>query len=94
MVALVGFSGCSYKAFNTPAVMTYDGTSVDYSTIRNMKNAKVCKEITSGDGDITTIAAAEKAGISKIKHVDTTFEYKQFLFWSYDGKRCTIVYGE
>ena len=91
---LLLLSGCSYKSSATPAVMTYDGSSVDYSTITNMKNAKVCKELSSGDGDVTTIAAAKKARISKIKHVDVSFEYNTFLFFQFGHKRCVTVYGE
>ena len=94
LTAMLLVTGCSYKATSTPAVMSYDGSNVDYSKVESMKHAKVCKYLTSGDGDTTVISAAKKAGISKIKHVDTSFEYKQFLFFPFSAKRCSIVYGE
>ena len=86
-------TGCTYKAIATPAVMSYDGSAVDYSTIDTMKHAKVCKDITSKDGDTTTIAAAKKAGISKIMHVDNSIERDTFLFWTTGIRQCTTVYG-
>ncbi len=92
--AMLLTTGCSYKGATTPAVMTYDGSSVDYSKVTSMKSAKVCKAFFGGDGDTTTIAAAKEAGISKIKHVDTSFEYKQFLIFQFDHQTCTTVYGE
>lgn len=87
-------TGCSYKAFKTPAVMSFDGDKVDYTKIDEMKKAKVCQLLTEGDGDSTVILAAKKAGISHIEHVDTSFEYDQFLFWRYNVKSCVVVYGE
>jgi hypothetical protein len=94
LIAVLLMTGCSYKATSTPAVMSYDGSNVDYKTIDSMKHAKVCKETTSGDGDTTTIAAAKAAGISKIKHVDTSVEYDTFLFFATGTRLCTTVYGE
>ena len=90
----VGTTGCAHQAMTTNAVMAYDGSSVDYSKIDTMKHAKVCKEATSPDGNTTIIAAAKAADISKIKHVDTSFEYKQILFWPTGQKHCVTVYGE
>lgn len=91
---VIGASGCAHQAISTPAMMTYDGSSVDYTKIDSMKHAKVCKGIYSPDGDTTIIAAAKLAEISKIKHVDTSFEYKQVLFWPTGQKNCVTVYGE
>ena len=93
-VMLLGFSGCSHNISSTPAVMTYDGSKVDYSTIRSMKHAKVCHDVTSIDGDTSIITAAEKAGIKTVKHVDTSLESTQFLFWTTGIKNCVTVYGE
>ena len=87
-------TGCSYKNISTPAVMSYDGSNVDYSTIDTLKKSELCKKLTDGDGDDSVITAAKKAGISKIKHVDTDYTHKQFLFWTYDQKVCVTVYGE
>lgn len=89
-----GSTGCAHQAITTNATMTYDGSAVDYSKIDSMKRAKVCKDIHSADGDTTIIAAAKAAEISKIKHVDTSFEYKQVLFWPTGQKNCVTVYGE
>lgn len=88
------FSGCAHKIVATPAVMTYDGSSVDYSKVESMKHAKVCKDLGSSDGDTTIIAAAKLANISKVKHVDTSFEFSQFLFSRIGEKNCVTVYGE
>lgn len=90
----VGTSGCAHKAITTNAIMTYDGSSVDYSKIDSLKHATVCKGIHSPDGDTTIVAAAKAAEISKIKHVDTSFEYKQILFWPTNQRNCVTVYGE
>ncbi len=87
-------TGCSFKSHSTPAVMSYDGSDVDYSTIDTLKHAKVCQKLSDGNGDRTIIAATKKANISKVKHVDTSFEYEQFLFWQYGHKKCVTVYGE
>lgn len=93
-VVAIGSTGCAHKIASTPAYMTYDGSSVDYSKIDSMKRATVCKDLTSADGDTTIIAAAKAGEISKIKHVDTTFEFKQILFWPTGQKNCVTVYGE
>jgi hypothetical protein len=91
---LIALTGCSYKFTSTPASMKYDGTQTDYSKASHWKKAKLCKELTKDGGDLSILSAAKKAGISKIKHIDTSYEYKKFLFWTYDPKRCIIVYGE
>lgn len=87
-------SGCSHKMASTPAVMTYDGSNVDYSKIGEMKMSKLCSGLADADKDTTIIAAAKQAGISKIKHVDTSYEYSTFLFWTVSPKNCITVYGE
>jgi len=94
VAAMVLTTGCSLKSTVTPAVMTYDGSSVDYTTIGNMKHAKVCQVLADGEGDTTIIAAAKAAGISKIKHVDSSLEHEQFVIFKYGYKICTTVYGE
>lgn len=88
------FSGCSHKILSTPAVMTYDGSSVDYKTIDSMKHAKICKDLTSHDGDTSIISAARVAGISKVKHVDMSNEHQSFLFFHFGFQQCVTVYGE
>ncbi len=93
-VAVSFLTGCSYKIASTPAVMSYDGSNVDYSQIDSMKHAKVCQYLADGEGDTTIIAAAKKAQISKVKHVDTSFEYEKFLFFTFGQKKCVTVYGE
>ena len=87
-------SGCAHKIVSTPATMTYDGSSVDYSKVETMKHATVCKDIGASDGDTTIIAAAKAAGISKVRHVDTSFQYSRFLFFTLDARNCVTVYGE
>ena len=87
-------TGCSLKSSSTPAVMTYDGSKVDYSTVENLKHAKVCEILTDREGDTSIIAAAKKAGISKVVHVDRSVEHKEFLFFQYGHKVCTTVYGK
>ena len=94
LVTLVLFTGCSYKASKTPVAMTYDGSKLDYSQVKYMKQATICQKLTNGDGDTTIITAAEKAGIKNVKHVDTSFNYEKFLFIQYGHKRCVTVYGE
>jgi len=94
LLSVALLSGCSQRVASTPAVMSYDGSSVDYSTIDQMKVSKVCKELKELSGDTTIVAAAKAANISKIKHVDTSFEYGTFLFWQYGHKTCVTVYGE
>ncbi|MDD5157630.1 TRL domain-containing protein [Sulfurimonas sp.] len=94
VASILFFSGCSNRIANTPAVMSYDGSSVDYSKIDQMKVSKVCKYVTDASGDTTIVAAAKAAGISKIKHVDNSYEYSTFLFWSSGHKNCVTVYGE
>lgn len=90
----VGSTGCAHKIMSTNAIMTYDGSSVDYSKIDSMKHATVCKDTHGSDGDTTIIAAAKAAEISKIKHVDSSYEFKQVLFWPTGQKNCVTVYGE
>ena len=87
-------TGCSYKSQSTPAVMTFDGTNVDYSKVTYLKNAKVCEYFADGEGDTTIIAAAKKAKVSKVKHVDISIEHETFLFFEYGHRRCVTVYGE
>ena len=91
---VVGTTGCAHKIASTNAIMTYDGSSVDYSKINEMKHATVCKDTHGSDGDTTIIAAAKAADISKIKHIDTSYEFKQVLFWPTGQKNCVTVYGE
>ena len=88
------FSGCAHKVLTTPAVMTYDGSSVDYSKVESMKHAKICKDLTSHDGDTSIISAARAAGISKVKHVDMSNEHQSFLFFHFGFQQCVTVYGE
>jgi hypothetical protein len=92
--AIVGISGCAHKIVSTPATMTYDGSSVDYSKVESMKHASVCKYDDSADGDTTIIAAARAAGVSKVKHVDNSFEYSRFLWFLIGQRHCVTVYGE
>ena len=87
-------TGCSYKNISTPVVMSYDGSNVDYSKIDTLKKSEVCKKLADANGNDSVITAAKKAGISKIKHVDTAYTQKQFLFWTYDREVCVTVYGE
>ena len=91
---LIGSTGCAHKIASTTAIMTYDGSSVDYSKNDEMKHATVCKDTHGSDGDTTIIAAAKAAEISKIKHVDNSYEFKQILFWPISQKNCVTVYGE
>jgi len=91
---VIGTTGCAHNIVTTPAMMTYDGSSVDYSKIDTMKHATVCKDVHGSDGDTTIIAAAKAAEISKIKHIDTSYEFKQVLFWPTKQKNCVTVYGE
>lgn len=87
-------TGCAHKITSTPAIMTYDGSSVDYSKIDTLKTATVCKNLHSSDGDTTIVAAAKAGEISKIKHVDISYTFNQFLFWPSSQKNCITVYGE
>lgn len=91
---VIGSTGCAHKITATNAMMTYDGSSVDYSKMDAMKHATVCQFVNSADGDTSIIAAAKAAEVSKIKHVDTTFEFKQILFWPTGQRKCVTVYGE
>jgi hypothetical protein len=93
-VLALGATGCAHKITSTPAYMTYDGSNVDYSKIDTMKRATVCKGLHSSDGNTSIIAAAKAGEISKIKHVDISFEFKQFLFWPTSQFNCVTVYGE
>ena len=88
------FTGCTYKVESTPAVMTYDGSKVDYTRIDELKNSKVCIFLADGEGDSTIITAAKQAGIKYIKHVDVSKEHDTFLFWAYGFRNCVTVYGE
>lgn len=88
------FTGCTFKTESTPAVMTYDGSNVDYSRIDELKKATVCKYVTAKEGDTTIIAAAKAGGIKKIKHVDTSFVYDTFFGMGYGYRNCVTVYGE
>ena len=90
----VGSTGCAHKIASTSAMMTYDGSSVDYSKIDTLKKGTVCKDLHGSDGDTTIVAAAKAAEISKIKHVDTSYVYEQVLFWPTKQKSCVTVYGE
>ena len=94
LVSTLLITGCSYKNIGTPAVMSYDGSNVDYSKIDTLKKGEACKNLTDLDGDDSVITAAKQAGISKIKHVDNSFKQKQFLFFYYDKQNCVTVYGE
>ena len=93
ILGMITMSGCANRVASTPATMSYDGSSVDYSTIDTLKNAKVCKKLTDASGDTTIITAAKKAGISKIVHVDTSFESTSFLMFTFGAKSCVTVYG-
>ncbi|MDY0116441.1 MAG: TRL domain-containing protein [Sulfurimonadaceae bacterium] len=93
-LSLALLSGCSHKIASTPAVMVYDGSNVDYSQMETYKVSKICKALSASSGDTTITAAAKAGGISKIKHVDTSFEYNTFLFWQNGHKQCVTVYGE
>ena len=88
------FTGCTYKTESTPAVMTYDGSKVDYSTIQSLKHAKVCKFMAEPEGDTTIVAAAKAADVKYIKHVDHSVEFDSFLFWTSGHRNCVTVYGE
>lgn len=94
MMGALTFTGCTYKTEATPAVMTYDGSKVDYSTIDSMKHAKVCKLVTADEGDVTVTAAAKTANIKYIKHVDVSREFDSFLGIGYGYRNCVTVYGE
>jgi len=74
--------------------MSYDGSKNDYSKADQWKSYTICKDLTEDGGDISVITAAKKAGISKIKHVDTSYQYKKFLFFTFAPKKCVTVYGE
>ena len=74
--------------------MTYEGSKIDYSKIDEYKHATVCKSMKDLDGDTTVIAAAKKAQISNIMHVDTSVETSKFLVFIPDMKRCVTVYGQ
>lgn len=87
-------TGCSNKIAATPANMVYNGNEVDYSKIDKLKESKICKGISDSSGDTTIITAARAGGISKVKHVDTSFEYTTFLFFTFGAKHCITVYGE
>lgn len=93
-LSLILLSGCSNRIASTPAVMSYNGSDVDYSKIDSMKVSKICKELSANSGDTTIVVAAKAGNISKIKHVDTSFEYTTFLFWTTGHKQCVTVYGE
>lgn len=94
VVSVVMFTGCAHKVIGTPAVMTYDGSSVNYSTVESMKHAKICKDMASPDGDTSIITAAKTAGVSKVIHVDVSNEHKSFLIWDFGFQQCITVYGE
>ncbi|QSZ40795.1 hypothetical protein GJV85_01250 [Sulfurimonas aquatica] len=93
-LATLTMSGCAHKMASTPATMSYDGSNIDYSKINEMKVSKVCHNLTEPDADTTIVTAAKRASISKIKHVDTSFEYSTFLFWTISPKSCVTVYGQ
>ena len=93
-LAIFALTGCTYKTVNTPVVMSYDGSNVDYSKVAGLKHAKVCKIITDKEGDTSVITAARKAGIKHVVHVDTSYEFDQFLFFTYNHRRCITVYGD
>ena len=94
VVAAAMFAGCTYKTESTPAVMSYDGSKVDYTTIDSMKHAKVCKFLDAPEGDVTIVTAAKAAGIKYVKHVDHSVEFDTFLFWDSGHRNCVTVYGE
>jgi len=94
LLTIFALTGCTYKTVNTPVVMSYNGSDVDYSKVAGLKHAKVCKIITDKEGDTSVITAARKAGISHIVHVDTSYEFDQFLFFTYNHRRCVTVYGD
>lgn len=94
IVTMLTMTGCAHKMLSTPATMSYDGSSVDYSKIDSMKHAKVCQDLKSEDSDTSIITATKIAHISKVKHIESSFEYKKFLWFLTSTKKCVTVYGE
>ncbi len=88
------FTGCSYKYTQTPAAITFNGNSVDFQNIDKLKKVKICKDADKVEGDLSLLKAAKEKNLSKIVFFDKTYEYKQFLFWTYGKKDCVVVYGK
>lgn len=89
------FAGCTTRHYGTPAMMSYDGSALDYSKIDQMKSGRACSNEKDANGHYasTTTQAAKNGGIRFIKHVDTSTEITRSLF-STTMKTCVTVYGE
>ncbi|MGE4295682.1 MAG: hypothetical protein AB7E49_08275 [Campylobacterales bacterium] len=89
------FAGCTTRYYGTPATMAYDGSTLDYSKLDQMKSGRACSNEKDANGHYssTTTQAAKNGGIRFIKHVDTSTEITNSLF-STTMKTCVTVYGE
>ena len=86
----LGASGCAHEIKGTPIVMTFDASKVDFSKIDSMKHGVVCHELDDKDGDLSLIAAAKAADISKIMYVETSYQQNK----GHGKASCLTVYGE
>lgn len=84
-------TGCAGKPrVSTAAIMSYDLTGVDISTL---KSSKVCTS--SENNDVSVRRAAELGGMSKVYGVDTEINYRVQVYGPDKvTSQCTIVYGK
>lgn len=94
----VGFavlaSGCAHEKKQTPIVMTFEVSSVDFMKVVSMKHATICNDIHSKDGDLTLISAAKAAGVRRIVYAEITKKTVSGPLGPDSGSDCLTVYGE
>lgn len=91
-IIAVLMSGCTIKMSRT--VVEFDGSKTDYSQLGSMKSGKACIKRVLGfptalDGSVST--AAKNGKISKVMHVDQTFNKGPL---NLTETNCTVVYGK
>ncbi|RLA06269.1 MAG: hypothetical protein DRQ51_09820 [Gammaproteobacteria bacterium] len=93
----IGLFGCVQGNISrTPAVMTYDGSNVDYSKLHTLKKSTSCKNAGEADGNLTISSLTKKAKISKVIHIDTfnTYNIDNFNGKVTQKKECITIYGK
>jgi len=78
----------------TPAVTTYPAEApVDYSQLATMKHGESCAVtylfVFGPQGQATIAAAAQKAGLRRVRYVDNRYENQ---YWR--QRYCVVVYGQ
>lgn len=87
-------TGCAHEKRQTPIVMTFEVSSVDFMKVESMKHATICNDLHSADGDLTLISAAKAAGVRRIVYAEKSMKTVSGPFAGGGGSDCLTVYGE